>query len=1180
MDRLNKDAVSMTRNEFHDPNDAGIGLQDKWTVQHGRVLISGTQAIARVLLVQSEIDKRRGLNTAGYITGYRGSPLGGVDSSLWSIGDRLEKAGILFHPGVNEDIAATAVRGTQQIDAVGDAKYDGVFAAWYGKGPGVDRSGDAFKHGNFAGTHRNGGVVAFFGDDHAGKSSTVSHQSEQAMAASLIPSLYPADASEVLQYGLMAFALSRYSGSWVGVKCVNEVVEQTATVDLDLDAFETVSPPPLPPPPEGLHIRNGVLAPLRDEVVVTDFRLPMVKRFVRANGIDRVIARGATPRLGIVTAGKSYGDVLGAFAILGLTLEDVERSGISLYKVGCIWPLEPEGFAEFSAGHSALLIVEEKKSFLEAQAAALLINHPDRPMVLGKVDQNEGMLLDATLPHDPDKVAHAILTTLDQLGIADTSVEAARIRLRQRVTSSGSANEPLIKRTPYFCSGCPHNRSTQIPDGSMSMTGIGCHGMANFVRPDKALTATQMGGEGGNWIGLAPFTHTGHIFQNMGDGTYYHSGLMAIRAAVASGVNITYKILYNDAVAMTGGQPVDGPISVSEIAHQVRHEGVRRIVIVSDNPDNHRRDRSLPTRVDIYHRDDLDEVQRELRDETGCTILIYEQTCAAEKRRRRKRGRYPDPAKRVYIAQEVCESCGDCSVQSTCVSIIPQPTPFGEKRAIDQTSCNKDFSCANGFCPSFITVEGASLRKPEKVGLDGQLFADLSDTRIASIDSCAYNVIMAGIGGTGVITVAAILGMAAHLDGLAVSLLDMAGLAQKNGAVYSHVRIAASPSDIPNAKIGAREADVMLGFDLVAALGDDTSAMLAAGRSVAFVNADVSATAAFQFDRDAVVRPELLLAQLKRLAGEESVVSIPASQLADVLLGGTVASNMLLLGVVAQSGLLPVSVTAITRAIRLNGAAVEANLQAFALGRLMVADPSRVEPLVTRQSTAPLDVPTTLDEIIEHRVAHLRHYQDEAYAERFRGLVAKVRLVEKDIVPSSERLALAVARGYAKVLAYKDEYEVARLLTSHTLTAELRRTFADGGRISFNLAPPILSGRMSNGRPRKRSLDARIAMPVLRIVAGLKWVRGTRLDLFALTTERRMERRLIADYERLVAFALEHVTAFNHDLAVRLLSQIDEVRGFGPVKHDSVIRYDATIRDQQAALLQSRPSVMKRQSAG
>jgi indolepyruvate ferredoxin oxidoreductase len=1123
-----------------------VTLEDKWVFEHGRVVMSGTQAIARVLLAQHARDRKHGLNTAGYMTGYRGSPLGNVDTTLWSIKERLAQANVVFQPGLNEDIAATALRGTQQLNAVSRPRCEGVFAAWYGKGPGVDRSCDALKHGNYAGSHPKGGVILFYGDDHGGKSSTVAHQSEQALAANLIPSLYPADAGEILTYGLLGIALSRYSGSWIGIKCVDEVAEQTTSMDLALDPFAIAAPLSTDAPPEGVHIRQGPFNPLRDEQIVIEHRLPRVQAFVRANRIDRTLIRAMRPALGLVTAGKSYGDVRAALALLGLNDARAKAVGVSLYKVGCIWPLEPSGVAEFAAGHRTLLVVEEKKSFLEQQIAATLINHADRPLVLGKVDENGWPLLSSVLQLDAATIALAIAGRLEALGLLDDELRAARDAL---VPSPQSARAAVPRRAPYFCSGCPHNRSTVVPEGSMSMTGIGCHTMVNFVRPDVALLPTQMGGEGGNWIGLAPFTDTPHIFQNMGDGTYYHSGLLAIRAAVAAGVSITYKILYNDAVAMTGGQPVDGPVSVASIANQVLQEGVKRVVLLSDDPDRHHRSKVLPSEVRIGHRDSLDEVQRELRETPGCTVLIYEQTCAAEKRRRRKRGTYADPPKRLFIAKEVCEGCGDCSVQSTCVSLVPVDTPLGRKRAIDQSSCNKDYSCVNGFCPAFLTVH-AGLRKSETVAADDELLAALPLPAVRPLAKNAFNLMVSGIGGTGVITVGALLGMAAHLDGLAMSSFDMTGLSQKNGAVFSHVRIARHNNDLTSQRLGRGEADLLLAFDLIAALAPEAFDTLRSGRTQVLLNADVSPTVALQFDRDAAADVDALLSQLKEGTGQESVESVGASNLALAVLGDTIGANLLMVGIALQRGLLPVSVPALERAIVLNGVAVSFNLKALRLGRLFAIDPARALELTPKSRSGP----SSFTEDVELRVAHLTSYQDGALAERYRRLVDRVSAREAEVVGQSGPLARAAARAYAKLLAYKDEYEVARLLTLPSLQQEMAQVFAAGGRVSFNLAPPFLAGRGINGRPRKREFGPWLR-PALRILARGRRLRGTVFDLFGYTAERRAERALIAQYEQLVARVLAALTAANHHAGVELLALAEEVRGFGPVKEAAMLRY-------------------------
>ena len=1126
------------------PGGSAIALDDKWTRERGRVVINGAQVIARILLDQAARDRRSGLRTAGYITGYRGSPLGNVDTTLWSIASRLREAEIIFHPGLNEDLAATAVRGTQQLDSVAGPRFDGVFAAWYGKGPGVDRSGDALKHGNHAGSHRHGGVLVFYGDDHAGKSSTVSHQSEQAVAASHIPSLYPADVAEMLTFGLLGFAMSRFSGSWVAIKCVNEVAEQTATVDLDPADGEPVLPPV--ERAADVHIRRGAFNPLGEEQIVIEQRLPLVQAFVRANGIDRTIIEARSPALGIVTAGKSYWDVRSALALLGLDDGRAAAAGISLYKVGCIWPLEPTGLVEFARGKRALLVVEEKQSFIEQQAAEILINRPDRALLLGKRDEDGAPLFSSSLPLDPRAIARAIAGRLEWLGRPlDTALDALNVDSPALLPSGAPS------RAPYFCSGCPHNRSTRIPEGSISMTGIGCHTMVNFVNPDLALLPTQMGGEGANWIGLAPFTETPHIFQNMGDGTYYHSGLLAIRAAVAAGVNITYKILYNDAVAMTGGQPVDGPISVADIVRQVRDEGVQRIVVLSEDLSRHRGNREFPAGVTIGHRDTLESVQRELRETRGCTVLVYDQVCAAEKRRRRKRGTLPEATRRLFISKEVCEGCGDCSAQSTCVSLIPVDTELGRKRAIDQSSCNTDYSCLNGFCPSFITIRGASLRKPDTARPDESISASLPEARRTPLGD-GFNLMVAGIGGTGVVTVGSLIGMAAHIEGKAMSLFDMTGLSQKNGAVYSHVRIAEEPRDIRSQRIGHGESDLVLAFDLVAASATECADTIGIERTRVIANAEVSPTIAFQFDRDFALDPSVLLSRLHNACRADAVLAVDASGLALALFGDTMAANLFLVGIAAQNGLLPVAVASIERAVEINGVAVALNLRALALGRLFVVDPARVLASCSRAGRpAPLN---SLSALIEHRVAHLRAYQDDRLALRYRRLVERVRERESVIAPGSDALAGAVAKTYARLLTYKDEYEVARLLTLPALRDEIARTFSDGARIAFNLAPPVLAGRQVDGRPGKREFGPWL-VPVLRMLARLRRLRGSWLDPFGRTKERRMERALIASFEQCVERVLAGLNEGNLDAAESLLSLASDIRGFGPVKAASVSLY-------------------------
>lgn len=1138
-----------------------ITLDDKWTAQTGRIVINGSQIFGRILLTQKQRDRRYGLNTAGYITGYRGSPLGNVDDALWALGTRLKDNDIVFQPGVNEDIAATAVRGTQQIEAVAGARFDGVFAAWYGKGPGVDRSGDAFKHGNYAGTHRHGGVLIFYGDDHAGKSSTVCHHSEQAVSAASIPSLYPSNAEELLAYGLLGYALSRYTGLWVGIKCVNEVAEQTATVDLDRLTDEPVLPL-RPADAVNIHIEHGAFNPLREEQVVVEHRLPLVHAFVRANALNTTAIGGGDARLGIVTAGKSYEDVRAALDLLRIDECRAEQLGIAVYKIGCIWPLEPQGIRGFAAGKDELFVIEEKAPFIEEQVAKAIVNEARLPRLVGKRTEADEPLLSAVLSLDPVTIARAIASRLEGLGIDDADLVAA---VQGLPGAPAAPVASLPKRSPFFCSGCPHNRSTRVPDGSMSMTGIGCHTMVNFVRPDIALLPTQMGGEGGNWIGLAPFTDTKHMFQNIGDGTYYHSGLLAIRSAVAAKVNITYKILYNDAVAMTGGQPVDGPISVADIAHQVRAEGVGHIVILSDDPSRHDVAR-MPAGIVIGHRDTLDQVQRSLREMPGCTVLIYEQTCAAEKRRRRKRGTFPDPAKRLFISKSVCEGCGDCSVQSTCVSLVPVDTEFGRKRAIDQSSCNKDYSCLNGFCPSFVTVRGAEPRKPAAVTIDQDRLASLPEPLVAAIPADGFNIMVTGIGGTGVVTIGALIGMAAHIEHKAMSLFDMTGMSQKNGAVYSHVRIGRSPADITTQRLNQESADLLLAFDLVAALAPESANTLKAGRTRTLANSNVTATAAFQFDRNAEFDALALRGRLRRLLGTDQVDAVDASALALAVLGDTIGANLFMVGFAAQKGLLPVGVAAIEQAVQLNGVAVAFNLRALRLGRLYAVDPAYVTGLAASTPDTPSVIPSTWEEVVEHRTRHLAEYQNQALADRYRALVERVRIAEQGTAPGESDLTLTVARNYARLLAYKDEYEVARLLSSRELKSELKRTFADGAKISFNLAPPIMGGVPVNGRPPKREFGPWI-LPVFKIMAKMRGLRGTAFDPFGRTAERKAERDLIAHYEALVETVCAQLSADNRPRAIALLALADTIRGYGPVKEAAMVVYQREVEAAEQAFL-------------
>ncbi|MCW1383779.1 indolepyruvate ferredoxin oxidoreductase family protein [Novosphingobium sp. KCTC 2891] len=1128
-----------------------VTLDDKYRQDHGTVLMNGTQALVRLPMMQKARDRAAGLNTAGFISGYRGSPLGSYDQELWRAKTLLAEHDIVFQPGVNEDLAATAVWGTQMLDSTPGANRDGVFAIWYGKGPGVDRSGDPFKHGNTAGSAQHGGVLIVAGDDHSGKSSTVAHSSEMALVHAGMPILAPANTQDVIDLGLLGWAMSRYTGLWTGFKLCNEVLEQTMTVSIDETGDAPVCPDRGEAPPNGFHNFPTHLDRSQSEIVAKRFRWPLVARFVRANRIDRILIDAPRRKLGIVACGKAVDDTRQALAMLGLDGIHAATHGVSLYKLGCVYPVEPEGLAEFAAGQDELLFIEEKDGLTENQAKSILYGRPNVPRIVGKHDENGIPLIPADVQLEAIELARVIAARMERLGIATTALAERTNLIAARSGISGANSTDSAVRSPYFCSGCPHNTGTRFPDGSIAAGGIGCHAMAMFSGP-AMLPNAQMGGEGAHWYSQAHFSDMPHIFQNMGDGTYYHSGLLAVRGAVAAGVNITFKILFNDAVAMTGGQPVDGPLSVGDISRQVMAEGAKRCVVVTDRPDLYGSDSGLAAGTTVHHRDDLDTVQRELREMKGTTVLIYEQTCAAEKRRRRKRGRFPDPAKRMFINPAVCEGCGDCSAQSNCVSVWPLETELGRKRQIDQSNCNKDYSCVKGFCPSFVTVLDAEPRKPEVASVSSELFADLPEPALASADG-EYAIMVSGIGGTGVVTVGALLGMAAHLEGKACSIFDMTGLSQKNGAVFSHVRIAPSVNDLGAQKLGLGDADLALAFDAVAALAKEPGVTFDAARTQAVVNARVTPTPAFQRNPDLTVDPGLLLKRIARAS--KDVHQVDATGLGLALLGDSIAANLFMLGYASQLGLLPVRPQAIERAIEINGVAIPFNKRAFAFGRLQAIDPARVEQAMGDLKPAPAFQPLEdVAEIVAHRTALLTAYQNSDYAARYRALVERVAAAEERAVPGSQSLARAVARNFAKLMAYKDEYEVARLHADPAFKAQLRAAFDDGAKVRYNLAPPLLSRRdPATGHLRKREFGAWIE-PLFAVLARMKGLRGTAFDIFGYTAERRMERQLIEDYEAQMTHLAARLTPANLAVAVEIAGLPAQIRGYGHVKEAAVER--------------------------
>ena len=1127
-------------------------LDDKYALDSGRVYLSGIQALVRLPMIQRRRDLAAGLNTAGFISGYRGSPLGVYDNALWQAKAFLAANEIRFHPGLNEDLAVTSVWGSQQVGMFAGARFDGVFGIWYGKGPGVDRSVDALKHANAAGTSAHGGVLALAGDDHGCQSSTLAHQSEQVYAAAMMPILNPATVQEYLDFGLYGFALSRFSGCWIGFKAISEAVESSASVEVASDRVKILLPTDFEPPASGLHIRWPD-PPLDAEARLHGPKMRAVAAFARANPLDRIVLDSTPARLGIMTTGKAYLDVRQALSDLGITDAAARELGLRIYKVGLTWPLEREGALRFAAGLKDVVVVEEKRGFIEDQLIRLLYNldADKRPSVVGKTDETGRVLLPSEGELSPTTVAHAIVARLKRLGVASQAFEQRLSRL-DSFEKIALGPQAKTQRTPFFWSGCPHNTSTNVPEGSRAMAGIGCHGMALGIPARRTDTITHMGAEGANWIGQAPFTSETHVFQNLGDGTYTHSGLLALRAAAAAGVNITYKILYNDAVAMTGGQSAEGGFSVDQIAAQVLAEGARRVVVVTDEPDKYRPGQ-FPAVIDVHHRSQLDRVQRELREVGGLSVLIYDQTCAAEKRRRRKRGLYPDPPKRVFINDLVCEGCGDCSVKSNCVSVKPLETEFGRKREIDQSNCNKDYSCVNGFCPSFVTVENGGLRKIKRSAVE---VADDPFARLPMPEAKPlvepYGMLITGIGGTGVITIGALLGMAAHLEGKGCTVLDFTGLSQKNGAVMSHVRLAANPDDLAAVRIAPGGADLLLGCDMVVSASPAAMSKIENGVTRAVVNEDLQPTAGFVTNTNIDFETAGMKRALRQQVGDAGIDFVDATNIATALMGDSIATNLFMLGFAFQKGLVPLSLAAIERAIELNGAAVEMNTRALAWGRLAAHDPAEVTKVV-RPMLRPQAVASAPTDRVATRVAFLTRYQDAAYAARYRDLVDKVGRAEAARAPGRTGLTEAVALNLYKLMAYKDEYEVARLYTDGSFRDKLARQFDGDYALKVHLAPPLFAKRDAvTGHLQKRAFGPWI-FKAFGVLARLKGLRGTAFDLFGYTDERKAERRLIADYIAMLDEVVRDLTPENHKLAVQLAEIPDQIRGFGHVKHKAII---------------------------
>jgi len=1127
-----------------------VTLDDKYTVADGRIFITGTQALVRLPIMQHMRDQSVGLNTACYISGYRGSPLGAYDQQLWAAGNHLKDHNIVFQSGVNEDIAATAIWGTQQMGLHGKPKYAGVFGIWYGKGPGVDRTGDVFRHANLAGTHPKGGVLVLMGDDHTSESSTTAHQSEYALVDAMIPILNPAGVQELLDYGLIGWALSRYSGCWVGLKSMKDTIDASATVDVSPERVQIVTPTDFSMPEDGVHIRYPD-KPLEQEERLHKVKIEAVLAFARANKLDKVVVDSPDAKIGIVTCGKSYMDVRQALQYLGVDDAEASRLGVRIYKVAMTWPLEPAGLRQFAEGLDKIIVVEEKRGLVEGQIKEVLYNVVNSPEIVGKRDELGRELFQSIAALDPNEIAiaigHRILERNSDAQLAE------RVAEREKLAGRDPA-KPAMERTPYFCSGCPHNTGTRVPEGSVALSGIGCHFMAQWM--DRRTTGyTQMGGEGASWMGEAPFVDTEHVFQNIGDGTYYHSGLLAVRAAVASGVNMTYKILFNDAVAMTGGQQVDGPMTVPQITRQVSAEGAKKVVVVTDEPDKYGPNPGFAEGVEIYHRDDYEKVQKEIREIPGITAIVYDQTCGAEKRRRRKRNQFPDPPKRVVINDLVCEGCGDCGVKSNCVSVAPLETEFGRKRTIDQSTCNKDFSCVKGFCPSFVTVHGGELKKGKSAPVGDNidtLFPAVPEPRLPALDE-AYGMLVNGIGGTGVVTIGAIVGMAVHLEGNAFGALDMAGLAQKGGAVWSHLQIANKLEDIRTARLGSGGAKVMVGCDFVTSASEKSMDMVSDGATRAVVNLHQQMTGDFTRNAEMQFPASSLKRTISDGVGEGNVQFVEATRIATALLGNSIATNMFMLGLAFQKGLVPVGSEAINKAIELNGTAVKMNQAAFLWGRRAEVDLAAVERLIGPRAEVEKSarLSQTLDETIERRVEFLTGYQNAAYALRYSSLIEKVRDAEAKI-RGHGGLAEAVARYYFKLLAFKDEYEVARLFTDGSFKQKVASMFEGDYKLHFHLAPPLLAKRHSETGELTKSEYRAWVFGAFKMLAKLKFLRGGRLDVFGYSKERRVERELISEYEQIIGELLDSLSADNHALAARIASIPEDIRGFGHVKERNI----------------------------
>ncbi|MDE2617213.1 MAG: indolepyruvate ferredoxin oxidoreductase family protein [Burkholderiales bacterium] len=1158
-----------------------VTLDDKYTLDHGRAFMSGVQALVKLPMLQRLRDQQAGKNTAGFISGYRGSPLGSYDQALWKAKPYLKAQNIVFQPGVNEELAATALWGTQQLGFAppGTNRFDGVFGIWYGKGPGVDRTSDVFKHANNAGTTPWGGVIAVAGDDHVAKSSTAAHQSDHIFKACGLPVFFPASVQEILDLGIHAFALSRYAGVWAGMKTIQEIVESSASAMIDPERVQIQLPTDFQMPPGGLHIRWPDHA-LEQEDRLFHHKWYAALAYIRANRLNHNVIEGPNDRFGLIASGKAYNDTRQALLDLGLDDATCRQLGIRLHKVAVVWPLEAQSARDFATGLQEILVVEEKRQLIEYQLKEELYNWRDdvRPNILGKFNEGDraggewsqanpssNELLRANADLTPAMIARAIAGRLKKQGIlpagsdiaARVDTQLAVLDAKERAMQALLLSGPAAERMPWFCSGCPHNTSTRVPEGSRAMAGIGCHFMATWM-DRSTIGFTQMGGEGVPWVGQQPFSTEGHVFANLGDGTYFHSGLLAVRQSIVAGVNITYKILYNDAVAMTGGQLVgerqgsEGDLSVSghsviQIAQSMRAEGARKITIVTDEPAKYEGVRDLPAGIAIEHRDELDRIQREFREIKGCAVIIYDQTCATEKRRRRKRGTLVTPAKRVVINELVCEGCGDCGEQSNCLSVEPLETEFGRKRTINQSSCNQDFSCLKGFCPSFVTVEGGQLKKKAKgQALSPYSLGALPEPVLPQIGAVgAYGIVVAGVGGTGVITIGQLLGMAAHIEGKGIVTQDAAGLAQKGGATWSHVLIADTAEEIRTTRVSMAAADLILGCDPIVTASKESTLRMREGRTRVALNSHSAPTAAFVKNANWQNPSDRCVADISAAVGAGGLGLFDADAVATRLMGDSIYVNPMLLGYAWQKGWIPLGLASLQRAIELNAVAVEANKAAFEWGRQAAHDWARVLALLAPAQTLQFQPRATVESLVARRVEFLSGYQNAAYAETYRAFVARVQAVESRLGKTS--LSEAVARYLFKLMAYKDEYEVARLHSDPAFKARIGAMFEGEYKLHYHLAPPLIARKNARGELVKRPFGPAMGS-AFRLLARLKGLRGTAFDPFGKTEERRGERALIAEYRACIEELLAGLSAANHGAAVEIARLPEQIRGYGHVK--------------------------------